>query len=410
VETPGTSSVTSPPADWLTPVSVSIPVSIFAVGALAYPLAVAPALGISDPQRTTWILGLYLLPAIASVAMTWYYKMPLIIGWSGPAIIFLASVTGTATYSDMLGAMLVTGVLLILLGASGLTAKIAAFIPAPIVFGVVAGSILPFLVNAFTYLVNAPMLIGTVLVTWLLVRRFLEPRVPAVLAAFGVGLLAAWLQGETGGVSAGSFIPVIQPTAPTFSLSAIITIAPVFIVLITASSNLSGSLIIKSAGFNPPRKAIDLVSGAGVIVGTIFGTIPLALATNLTTITTNADAGPMHNRHWSVYASAIGFLIIASTAAIAADLPNLIPMDLLLSVAALALLGVFIQMLGQVSTGLLKIGPVVALAVALSDIALLGFGALFWALVFGTLVTRFLEADSLKQHCAAMEDAEQWCR
>ncbi|MFW6075541.1 MAG: benzoate/H(+) symporter BenE family transporter, partial [Chloroflexota bacterium] len=227
-------------ADWLKPVSVGVPVTIFALSALAYPLAVAPALGITGDQRTTWILGLYLFPAIASFALTWYYRKPLIVGWSGPAIIFLASIGTSAAYSEILGAMLVTGAVLVVLGASGLSARLAAFIPAPIVFGVVAGSILPFLIDAFSFLGSTPLLIGSVLVSYLLVRRFLEPKVPAVLAAFAIGILVAWGQGETGAVSGSSLLPVYTYTTPTFALTTILTVVPVFVVLIAANSNLSG--------------------------------------------------------------------------------------------------------------------------------------------------------------------------
>jgi benzoate membrane transport protein len=404
------SNAESSQQDWIQPVSVAIPVTIFALSALAFPLAVAPAIGLTEPQRTTWIIGLYLLPAIASFIMTWYYKIPLIVGWSGPAIIFLASITNGIAYSEMVGAMLVTGVALIALGWSGLSAKIAPFIPSPIVFGVVAGSILPFLIDAFNFLESSPLLIGVVLVTYLVVRKYLEPPVPSVLVAFAVGVVVAWLLGETGGVSASTILPAIEFTGPTFSLTAMITIVPVFVVLIVANSNLSGSMILKGAGFDPPRRMIDVVSGFGVLSGSLFGAIPLALATNLTAITAGADAGPMSRRHWSVYASIVGFLVIAGLAAVAADLPNLIPMGLLLTVAALAMLGVFIQMLGQVIGGPIKVGPAVALAVALSDLALLGFGSFFWALVIGTLVTRFLEPDALADHCSMVEDAERWCR
>jgi benzoate membrane transport protein len=396
--------------DWIKPASVAIPVTIFAVSALAYPLAVTSALGLSADQRTTWILGLYLLPAIASFAMTYIYKMPLIIGWNGPAIIFLASVAATAGYSDMLGAMLVTGVVMIILGATGLSAKLAAFIPAPIVFGVVAGSVLPFLINAFDFLGETPRLIGIVLVSWLIARKYLEPRVPAVLVAFAVGLATAWMIGETGSVSASGFLPTYAFTSPTFALSAIVTIVPVFVVLISANSNLAGSVLIKNAGYEPPRRIIDVVSGLGVFGGTLFGTIPLALTTNLTAIVVGKEAGEHARRHWAVYASIIGFLIIAGAAAIAADLPNLIPMSLLLTVAALAMLGVFIQMGKQMMEGPILIGPVVAFAVSLSGLVLFGFGAFFWALVFGTFVTRFLEPDALADHCAAVESTEGWCR
>jgi benzoate membrane transport protein len=400
----------SPSPDWVKPVSVAIPVTIFAVSALAYPLAIAPALGLSLDQRTSWIIGLYLLPAAASFLMTYFYQIPLIVGWNGPAIIFLASASATASYSDILGAMLLTGVVLIALGASGLSAKLAAFIPAPIVFGVVAGSILPFLVDAFNFLGATPGLIGTTLVIWLIARRFLEPRVPAVLVAFVAGLVYAWLSGNTGAVSASTFIPGFELTRPTFSLVALATITPVFVVLIAANSNLAGSVVIKNAGFQPPRRMLDAMSGIGVFTGTLFGAIPLALSMNLNAMTAGDDAGDRERRHWSVYASAFGFLIIAGAASIAADLPNLIPMSLLLTVAALALLGIFVQMLKQTMEGPILIGPVVALAVSLSGLALFGFGAFFWALVLGTMVTRILEPQALADHCAAIESTEGWCR
>ncbi|MEX2426030.1 MAG: benzoate/H(+) symporter BenE family transporter [Thermomicrobiaceae bacterium] len=410
VGTATTPTATIPSPKWVEPASVSIPITIFAISALAYPLAVAPALGLSIDQRTTWILGLYLLPAVASFVMTFIYKMPLIVGWNGPAIIFLASVATTAGYSDMIGAMLVTGAVMIALGATGLSAKLSAFIPAPIVFGVVAGSILPFLINAFDFLGETPRLIGIVLVSWLVARKYLEPRVPAVLIAFAVGLLTAWLGGDTGSISASKLLPVYVFTSPTFTLSAIVTIVPVFVILISANSNLAGSVLIKNAGYDPPRRMIDIVSGAGVFGGSLFGTIPLALTTNLTAIVISEEAGEHSRRHLAVYASIIGFLIIAGAAAIAADLPNLIPMSLLLTVAALALLGVFIQMGKQMMEGPILIGPVVAFAVSLSGLTLLGFGAFFWALVFGTFVTRFLESDALKDYCLAMESTEGWCR
>jgi benzoate membrane transport protein len=410
MDRPTSPSVAASSPGWIAPVSAGIPVTIFAVSALAYPLAVAPALGLTADQRTTWIIGLYLLPAIASFTMTYIYKMPLVIGWNGPAIIFLASVATTAGYSDMVGAMLITGVVMILLGATGLSAKLAAFIPTPIVFGVVAGSVLPFLINAFDYLGEAPRLIGAVLLSWIIARKYLEPRIPAVLVAFAVGLSVAWITDQTSSISGSTLLPSYQFTSPTFALSAIITIVPVFVILISANSNLAGSVLIKNAGYDPPRKMIDIVSGAGVFGGFLFGTIPLALTANLTAIVVGEEAGEHARRHLAVYVSIIGFLIIAGGAAIAADLPNLIPMNLLLTVAALAMLGVFIQMGRQMMEGPILIGPVVAFAVSLSGLVLFGFGAFFWALVFGTLVTRILEPDALADHCAAVESTEGWCR
>src|SRR5699024_754121 len=114
-----------PPSSWMMPLSASIPAVIFALSALAFPLAVAPALGLTAAQRTTWIFGLYLLPAIASFGMTYHYKIPLVVGWSSPAIIFLASIGMTAAYSNIIGAALVAGIIVIALGATGLSGALS---------------------------------------------------------------------------------------------------------------------------------------------------------------------------------------------------------------------------------------------------------------------------------------------
>jgi benzoate membrane transport protein len=81
---------------------------------------------------------------------------------------------------------------------------------------------------------------------------------------------------------------------------------------------------------------------------------------------------------------------------VAADLPALLPLPLLLAVAGLALLGVLSQALEQIVKGPLRLGPLVAFAVASSTLSLFGLGAAFWALVFGTLTSLLVEGDALR--------------
>jgi benzoate membrane transport protein len=103
-------------------------------------------------------------------------------------------------------------------------------------------------------------------------------------------------------------------------------------------------------------------------------------------------------RPWAVYASALSFLLIAIGAAVAADLPAILPLPLLLAVAGLALLGVLGQALGEMTMGPLRLGPIVAFAVTSSTLSLWGLGAAFWAIVFGTLTSRLLEGDAFNVH------------
>ena len=102
-------------------------------------------------------------------------------------------------------------------------------------------------------------------------------------------------------------------------------------------------------------------------------------------------------RPWAAYASAVGFLLIALGAGVAADLPSLLPIPLLVAVAGLALLGVLSQALEQVLKGPRRVGPMVAFAVATSSLALFGLGAAFWAIVFGTVTSFLAEPDAWRR-------------
>lgn len=65
-----------------------------------------------------------------------------------------------------------------------------------------------------------------------------------------------------------------------------------------------------------------------------------------------------------------------------------IPEALLNAIIGLAVLGIFAQSLQEITKGPLLLGPLVAFAVSVSSIELLGLGRFFWAIVFG-LASRY---------------------
>ena len=89
-------------------------------------------------------------------------------------------------------------------------------------------------------------------------------------------------------------------------------------------------------------------------------------------------------------------LLIALLAGIAADLPAIIPLRLLLALAGLAVVDLLAYALQQITRGPLLLGPMFAFAIALSQISILGFGPFFWALVIGTGISLLLERDELQ--------------
>ena len=379
------------------PLSMAVPLTIVAVAVLAIPLATAQALGFTPRQTGAWLFALYGIPGALSLVLTRVYRQPLFLGWNGFVIAFLASVAGQVRYADLLGATLVGGAAVALLGALGLTARVVALVPAPVVFAVVAASVLPFVAGVFDALGQEQVVIAGTLLAYVLGRRFLGARIPPILPAMVAGLVLTGVTGRYGALPDAWSAPPLALTMPTFSLEAILTVVPVFVALVALQANLTAVVYLRSQGYRPPARLIDVASGLGSALGAVLGPVPVCLVSVLTPLTAGPEAGERAVRHWSVYAVGAVSVVIALGAGVAAGLPALLPLPLLLAVAGLALVGVLAQALGEMVRGPLLLGPLFAFAAASSQLTLLGLGPLFWALVVGTGVSLALEAAGVQE-------------
>jgi len=227
---------------WLAPVSIAIQNIIIFIAVLTVPLTVAQQLGLSAEETSSWLLAAYGLTGIAGLILAIVYRQPLLITGNLFALIFIASLGQEFSFAELIGAFIVAGAAVLLLSALGLTRRLAAWLPASIVFGLLARAIIPFISRIFTSVSDAPLLAG-----------------------------------------------------------------------------------------------------------------------------------------------------------IAATVPAFIPRALLVTLAGLAVVGVLINALQEVTKGPLVLGPVFAFAISLSEISFLGFGPFFWALVVGTAISLLLEPEQFKQ-------------
>jgi benzoate membrane transport protein len=88
------------------------------------------------------------LPGLLGLVLTIRYRQPLLLTGN----IFIASLDGRLSYPELVGASIVAGTSIVLLSALGLTGRLAAWIPAPIVLGLLAGAVMPFVSDIFTSL------------------------------------------------------------------------------------------------------------------------------------------------------------------------------------------------------------------------------------------------------------------
>lgn len=296
-----------------------------------------------------------------------------------------------------MGAAVVAGAAVLLIGLTGLSNRLAAWVPAPVVYGLLAGAVMPFVMDMFTGLGQATVVIGGTLAAYVLGRLLLEPRLPGILSALVAGIAITAFATGFGAAPDRFALPVPELTAPVFSLRAIVTASPVMVVLITLQANVPSLVFLRAQRFRPPERTVSILSGAGTLLGSLLGPMGVSLSLPATALTAGPDAGPHHLRYTAAYLAAAAAIVIALLAGVAADLETVVPDALLTVLVGLAVLGVLTDAVRQVASGPLVLGPVVAFAVALSDLSLFGLGRFFWALVIGLVVSLLLERDGLAE-------------
>jgi benzoate membrane transport protein len=398
----------------------AVPIVILFVAVLSIVLTAAGPRGLrlSDAQISGWIVVLYGLPALPSLVLTFRYSQPMLLTGNAFAIIFFASLGDQFSFRELSGAAFLAGAIVSLIAVLGLTGRVAAWIPAPIVHGLVAGAVMPFVADVFSGMstvndqgldvaARVPIMVGSAFMAYLLSQRFLGPRLPAIFTAFVAGLAAAGLTGQFGRVPTSFALPDLAIGWPAFSLTAVATATPVLVALIALQSNLPCVIYMRSQGYRPPERVINVVSGIGTMLASPIGPSAVSMAVPLVPLTAGPTAGEPSIRHRSVYVPAGALLLIALLASTAADLAVLVPPILLLALAGLALVGVLVSSLREVARGPLFLGPIFAFAIALSDMRLLDLGPFFWALVLGTGVSLLLEQVGWKQLRAEQAESAQ---
>ena len=370
--------------------------TVIFIAVLAIPLKAAVDLGLSQAETATWLVAIYGLPGAVALVLALRFREPLLLTGNVFVLIFISRLAGQVTWAELVGASIVAGGVVLLLEPLGLTKKLIAWLPAPIVFALLAGAVLPFFVNMFTELGNAPLLIGGTLLIYLLARAFLEPKVPAILPALVGGLLIAAISGDLSAISlAGSFIaPVL--TTPVFSLAAILTVTPVMVVLIEIQSNAPSIVFLKENEYEAPETTVTTVSGLGTMAGSLLGPTGVSLSLPATALIAGPESGEHEQRYLTAVTVAGAAMVIAALGGLAVQLATAIPAALLVTGVALAVVGILEHALQRATAGPLIWGPLFAFAIALSELSLLGLGPFFWAIAGGLAVSLILERDAWK--------------
>lgn len=266
IQTPRTTPRPSLRRDWSLSATLAgfVAVVVSYAGPLLVVLEAARAAELDTAQTASWVWAISVGSGITCVLCSWWFRQPVMVAWSIPGAALLITSLGNYTFSDAIGAYIVSAILGLVLGVTGLFGKILDAIPKPITAAVLAGVLLPFSIQVAPSVVENPAPAGALVIGYLLGKRFL-PRY-AVFVAMGMGVAVAGLTGAITSVSPEFGLTVPTLTMPTFSLGAIAGISIPLLIVTAAGQNAPGLAMMKTANFPPNDRALLGASGIASIL------------------------------------------------------------------------------------------------------------------------------------------------
>ena len=350
------------------------------------------------PEVTTsWIFGIYVFGGLISLLLGLYYKMPVTGAWSIPGAVLVVGGLANFEFSEMVGAFLTAGALVLVLGLTGLIRRVAAWLPVPIVMAMIAGALIRFGIGVVDAGVSTPTIVIAAVIGYLLLSRFIKT-VPGVVGALVFGVAAVLITGGFG--SAGTEITLSAPQfiAPTFDVNAILAVGVPLAVLVIGAENAQATGVLMAEGYRPPVNAMTLISGVGGIATSLFGGHNANIAGPMTAICSSEQAGEnKEGRYVATVTNGLLFAAFGVFAGAAVALVSTLPPTLIAAVAGLAMIGVLISAFrGAFGASGFQSGALAALVIAMSGVTILNISSPFWALLGGVLISLAIESKDFK--------------
>ncbi|MCS3834496.1 benzoate membrane transport protein [Aeromonas veronii] len=347
------------------------------------------AAGADTAQVASWLWTLGIGMGVSCIGLSLYYRMPVLTAWSTPGAALLITTLGNFTLAEAIGAFVISSLLITLCGISGWFDRLMRHIPAPLAAAMLAGVLLRFGLDLFKIAPQDPLLLGTLLLTFLL-GRHLWPRYTMVLV-LGVGMLICSVRGDLqmGPLHWQLASPVW--TWPAFSLDALFGIAlPLFIVTMT-SQNMPGIAILRAHGYQPATSSLISWTGLTGLLLAPFGGYAFNLAAITAAICMGKEVDPDTKRRWpaAVWAGCF-YLVTGGFGATVAALFSAFPAALVTCIAGLALLGTIGSSLhSALQEDEAREAALLTFIITASGISLLGIAAACWGLLIGLAIYQF---------------------
>lgn len=345
----------------------------------------AVAAGANAHQVAGWMTALGIGMGVSTLALSWWYKAPVLTAWSTPGAALLVTSLHGVTLAETIGVFIFANALILLCGVTGLFARLMKLIPHSLAAAMLAGVLLRFGLQAFSHLEGHFLLCGSMLAAWIIAKAR-APRY-AIVATLLTGGIVAWSGGDV--VTNNVTLSVVMPQfiAPTYTLTSLVSIGLPFFLVTMASQNAPGFATMKASGYPLAVSPLMIFTGGLALLLSPFGVYSICIAAITAAICQSPDAHPDAGKRWlAAIAAGVFYLLAGIFGGSITGLMAALPLSWIQTLAGLALLGTISGSLYQALHNVTeRDAAIVTFLMTASGVTILGIGSAFWGLVLGGL-------------------------
>lgn len=355
-------------------------------------MAAAAAGNLSPDQTSSWIFGAFLGDGLLTLFLTFIYRSPQAYFWTIPGTVIVGDALTHLGFAEVIGAYLVTGLVVFLLGWTGLIGRIMAVLPPTIVMAMVAGIFLRFGLQLIDASVSDSLIAISMMVVFvaLSINSRIAAIAPPVAVSAVIGTLIAIVSGRLApGILDNGIMAKPVFTAPEFSLTAMMELVVPLAITVVIVQNGQGIAVLRAAGHKPGVNLAAAASG--------LWSLPMALIGNVSTCLTGPTnalivSSQKPERHYTAaMVTALGAITVGLFSPTFVGFMLAMPVSFISALAGIAMLTPLKNAFVAGFSGVFSTGALVCFLVTVSELNLLGITAPFWGIVFGCLIGWLLD-------------------
>lgn len=349
----------------------------------------------------SWVWGISIGAAISGIFLSWYLRAPVVTAWSAPGTALLVTLFPDISLNEVVGAYLIAAIIILAIALSGYFDKLMHHIPRGIAYGMMAGILFPFGINAFKSASTMPLLTFGMIFAYVLLKRF-YPRYFLILVLL-VGIALAGFAGNADLSSVEIRLTTPLFIVPEWSISAMLSLAIPLVLVSMTGQFLPGMAILHGAGYKIPARPIIAVTSLASLVVAFFGGITIVIAAITAALCTGKEAHENpKKRYVAGIANGVFYLIGGCFAGTIVLLFTALPKAFVAVLAGLALIGaIMANLMGAINEADHREASIITFLATASGMSFLGLGSAFWGVLIGAFAYLILHRTKLPSEKSA---------